>query len=157
MRKFSLFFLDLPIEIIRAILRNMKTKFCRIFALVLVLTTLSSCASRPKLYPNDTMKAKGKEASEADVDLCMKEADTYLESSEGKKMLKSTGFGAAVGGAIGAVAGAFSGNIARGAAQGAAMGGAGGAVSGALTPDELKHRYVNQCLADKGYRVLGWD
>ncbi|MGZ3789565.1 MAG: glycine zipper domain-containing protein [Bacteriovorax sp.] len=118
---------------------------------------LSACASRPKLYPNAALKSKGKEASEADINLCMEEADTYLESSEGKKIAKSAGFGAVVGGAVGAVAGAFSGNIARGAAQGAAIGGAGGAVSGALTPDQLKHRYVNQCLADKGYRVLGWD
>lgn len=118
---------------------------------------LIGCASRPKLYPDATMKSKGKEASEADINQCLSEADTYLDSAEGKKMVKSAGFGAMVGGAVGAVAGAFSGNIARGAAQGAAMGGVGGGVAGAMSPDELKHRYVNQCLSDKGYRVLGWD
>ncbi|MBC7713057.1 MAG: cell envelope biogenesis protein OmpA [Rhizobacter sp.] len=118
---------------------------------------LSSCASRPKLYPNETLKAKGKEAGEADINQCMKDADEFAGSSEGKKMLKSTGFGAAVGGAMGAVAGAFYGDIGGGAARGAAIGGAGGAVSGALSPDELKHRYVNQCLSDKGYNVIGWD
>lgn len=132
----------------------MKTK---ILILIFISSLISSCASRPKLYPNETMKRKGKEASDADVNLCMKDADAYLESDTGKKMVKSGGFGAVVGGAMGAVAGAFSGNIARGAAQGAAMGGAGGAAAGAMSPDELKHRYVNRCLADKGYEVLGWD
>lgn len=116
-----------------------------------------SCASKPKLYPNQTYKARGKTAAESDIKKCMDEADTYLESSEGKKIAKSAGFGAVVGGAVGAVAGAFSGDIARGAAQGAAMGGVGGGTAGAMTPDELKHRYVNQCLNELGYRVLGWD
>jgi outer membrane lipoprotein SlyB len=135
----------------------MKTKLTSIASLTLTLFILSSCASRPKLYPNETLKSKGKVASEKEIDACMKDADEYVESGEGKKIAKSAGFGAMVGGAIGAVGGAFTGNIARGAAQGAAMGGAGGAVGGALTPDQLKHRYVNKCLADKGYEVLGWD
>lgn len=132
----------------------MKTKTILI---IILLSILTSCASRPKLYPNETLKSKGKEASEADIDQCMKDAETYLDSSEGKKIVKSAGFGAAVGGAMGAVAGAFYGDIGGGAARGAAIGGTGGAVSGSLTPDELKHRYVNQCLADKGYNVMGWD
>lgn len=133
----------------------MKIKNIILFAILSF--TLASCASRPKLYPNETLKSKGKEASEADIDQCMKDAETYLDSSEGKKIVKSAGFGAAVGGAMGAVAGAFYGDIGGGAARGAAIGGAGGAVSGSLTPDQLKHRYVNQCLADKGYNVIGWD
>ncbi len=132
----------------------MKTKTILI---IILLSTLTSCASRPKLYPNETLKSKGKEASEADIDQCMKDAETYLDSSEGKKIVKSAGFGAAVGGAMGAVAGAFYGDIGGGAARGAAIGGTGGAVSGSLSPDELKHRYVNQCLADKGYNVMGWN
>lgn len=135
----------------------MKIQKMKLTFLTILLLSLSSCASRPKLYPNETLKAKGKEASEADIDQCMKDAETYLDSSEGKKIVKSAGFGAAVGGAMGAVAGAFYGDISGGAARGAAMGGAGGAVSGSLTPDQVKHRYVNQCLADKGYNVIGWD
>lgn len=124
---------------------------------VLIILLLSSCASRPKLYPNEVLKKKGKVASEADIDQCIKDADTYLESSKGKAAAKGAGAGALIGGAMGTVAGIFSGDIVRGAAQGAAMGGAGGAAGGALSPDEVKHRFVNQCLADKGYHVLGWD
>ncbi len=135
-------------------MKKQKTNYA---LLAILLLSLSSCASRPKLYPNETLKAKGKEASEADIDQCMKDADTYLDSSEGKKIVKSAGFGAVVGGAMGAVAGAFYGDISGGAARGAAIGGTGGAVSGSLTPDQVKHRFVNQCLADKGYNVIGWD
>jgi ADP-ribosylglycohydrolase len=58
---------------------------------------------------------------------------------------------------MGAVSGIFSGNIARGALMGSAIGGAGGAAAGALSPDEIKRRYVNTCLNEKGYQVLGWD
>lgn len=136
-----------------------QKKINTISHLILFSLALSTggCASKPKLYPNDTMKTKGKAASENDIKQCMDDADLYLESSEGKKMVKSAGFGAVLGGAVGAVAGAFTGDIGRGAAQGAAMGGVGGGLSGAMSPDELKHRYVNQCLSDKGYRVLGWD
>lgn len=133
----------------------MKTS--KVTLLLAVLFLFTSCASRPKLYPNDTLKTKGKVASEADIDQCIKDAETYLDSSEGKKIAKSAGFGAMVGGAMGAVAGAFTGDIGGGLAQGAAIGGGGGAVSGALSPDEIKRRYVNQCLADKGYHVIGWD
>ncbi|MFA6237701.1 MAG: glycine zipper family protein [Bacteriovorax sp.] len=129
----------------------------RFFLFIVLTMTLASCASKPKLYPNETLKSRGKEVADNDIKQCMDDADLYLESSEGKKIAKSAGFGAVVGGAVGAVAGAFTGNISRGAAQGAAMGGVGGGTAGALTPDELKHRYVNQCLNDKGYRVLGWD
>ena len=132
-------------------------KKIKLISLTLLLLTFGSCASRPKLYPNDTLKAKGKVASEADIDQCIKDADTYLESSEGKKLAKGAGFGSVLGGAMGAVSGIFTGNIIRGAAEGAAIGGVGGAVGASMTPDQLKHRYVNQCLADKGYNVIGWD
>jgi outer membrane lipoprotein SlyB len=153
--------LRLQVEILSEIMSVMKIKknlrFVSLITLCLSSLCLVSCASRPKLYPNETLKSKGKDAAEADVNLCMKEADDYLDSSEGKKVVKGAGFGAVVGGAVGAVAGAFTGNIGRGAAQGAALGGTGGAVSSAMTPDQFKHGYVNNCLADKGYRILGWD
>ncbi len=124
---------------------------------LLFILVLTACASKPQLYPNDVYKAKGKIAADADINLCQKEAEQFLESSAGKKIAKSAGFGAVVGGAMGAVSGILFGDIAGSAARGAALGGAGGAVSGALSPDEIKQRYVNKCLADKGYNVIGWD
>jgi hypothetical protein len=132
-------------------------KLQNIFCILALSFSMASCASKPQLYPNETYKKRGPVAAQADIDRCLKDADTFLESSKGKAMVKSAGAGAIIGGAIGAVAGAFSGNISRGAAQGAAMGGVGGAAGGALSPDQVKHNFVNQCLAEKGYHVLGWD
>ncbi len=125
-------------------------------ALICILL-LSSCASKPVLYPNQKLKRLGKEKSQKDVELCLAEADEYLESGKGKKMAKGAGAGAVIGGAMGAVAGIFSGDLAKGAFQGAAIGGAGGGAAGAMSPDEIKRAYVNQCLEEKGYQVIGWD
>lgn len=129
-------------------------KICKLFFLLLVI---ASCASRPQLYPNDKYKAVGKEVAKADIDQCMADADKFLESSKGKNIAKGAGAGVAIGGVIGAVSGVFTGDVLGGAARSAAVGGAAGGTVGALSPDEIKHRFVNECLAEKGYRVLGWD
>ena len=125
--------------------------------IIFMLLILSSCASRPKLYPNEKLKSVGKESAKKDIDKCIAEAEQYLESSKGKKIAKGAGAGAAIGAAMGAVGGMFTGNMGRGLLRGGAIGAAGGGVAGALSPDEIKKRYVNQCLAEKGYQVLGWD
>lgn len=124
---------------------------------IVMLLILLSCASRPQLYPNQKLKTVGKEAAKKDVDRCIADADQYLESSKGKQVAKGAGAGAVIGGAMGAVSGMFSGNMGRGLLRGGAIGAAGGGAAGAVSPDQLKRRYVNQCLAEKGYRVLGWD
>ena len=118
---------------------------------------LFSCASRPQLYPNQKLRESGKEVAKQDIDQCMADADTYLESSKGKKIAKSAGFGAGVGAAMGAVGGLFTGNVGRGLIRGGAIGAAGGGAAGAMSPDQIKRRYVNQCLSERGYQVLGWD
>jgi uncharacterized membrane protein len=128
----------------------------KMIALFLILL-ITACASRPQLYPNTKLKSVGKEAAKKDIDRCIADADDYLESSKGKNIAKGAGAGAAIGAAMGAVGGLLTGNMGRGLIRGGAVGAAGGGVAGALTPDQIKHRFVNQCLADKGYQVLGWD
>ncbi len=127
------------------------------FSLVLFLFMLGSCASKPQLYPNQKLKSVGKDEANKDVEQCISEAEDYLKSSKGKQIAKGAGAGAALGAAMGAVAGMFTGNLGRGLVRGGAIGAAGGGAAGALTPDQIKQRYVNQCLAEKGYQVLGWD
>lgn len=124
---------------------------------LLLLFLLSSCSSRPVLYPNKKYESVGENKAKQDIQSCMGRADKFIDSPKGKKMLKSGGAGAILGGVVGGVAGLFTGDVAGSAAQGAAMGGAGGAVAGALSPDELKEKYVNLCLRKKGYQVLGWE
>lgn len=122
-----------------------------------LLLFLVACASKPQLYPNQKLKTVGKETAQKDIDKCIAEADEYLESSKGKQVAKGAGAGAAIGAAMGAVGGMFTGNMGRGLVRGGAIGAAGGGAAGAVSPDQLKRRYVNQCLGEKGYRVLGWD
>lgn len=124
---------------------------------MLFLITLTSCASKPKLYPNQKLKSVGKEVAQKDIDQCISEGDMYLETSEAKRITKGAGRGAVVGAAMGAVFGAFTGSLGRGALQGGAVGAAGGGAATAMSPDDLKRRYVNHCLSEKGYHVLGWD
>lgn len=122
-----------------------------------LLFFLLACASKPQLYPNQKLKTVGKEVAQKDIDKCIAEADQYLESSKGKQVAKGAGAGAAIGAAMGAVGGMFTGNMGRGLIRGGAVGAAGGGTVGALSPDQIKRRYVNQCLGEKGYQVLGWD
>ena len=124
---------------------------------LLSLIILTSCASRPVLYPNNKLKNVGKEQANQDINICMEEAEAYLDSPTGKNILKGAGGGSLIGGAMGAVSGIFRGDIVGRAVRGAAIGGAGGGAAGALTPDTIKKRYVNSCLQKKGYRLLGWD
>lgn len=122
-----------------------------------LILLLAGCSSKPVLYPNEKFESVGEEKAKQDTKVCMDKADRFLKSPKAKKMIKSGGAGAFLGGVVGGVAGIFTGDVAGSAAQGAAMGGAGGAVAGAMSPDELKQKYVNQCLRKKGYQVLGWD
>lgn len=124
---------------------------------LLLACLLVGCASKPKLYPNTHLKSVGKEVANKDIEKCMKEADEYLESEEGKRILKGASKGAAVGAAVGAAFGLFTGDFGRSATRGAVIGGASGGASEAVSPDVLKRRYVNKCLSEKGYEVLGWD
>ncbi len=123
----------------------------------LLLLILAACASKPQLYPNEKLKAVGKKAAKDDVERCMADAEEYLESGEGKKIAKGAGGGAAIGVAFGAITGAFSGNMGSGMVRGGAVGAGVGATGAALSPDQVKRNYVNHCLADQGYQVIGWD
>jgi uncharacterized membrane protein len=125
--------------------------------LVVLVLLLVSCASKPQLYPNAKFKKVGKDIAENDVNKCIEDADNYVKSSKGKKIAKSAGVGAIIGAAIGTVGGMFTGNVGRGLIRGGAMGAAGGGAVGALTPDQIKRNYVNQCLAEQNYQVIGWD
>jgi len=124
---------------------------------LIVLFILASCASKPQLYPNEKFKEVGKKAATEDVESCIKDSEEYLKGSKGKQVAKGAGFGASVGAAMGAIGGAFTGNFGGGLVRGAAIGAGGGAAAGAVSPDVVKKNYVNQCLADKGYQVIGWD
>jgi len=137
-------------------------KICTI-VIFLVATgiSVSGCAKkRPVLYPNATYQAAGPTAAQSDIDDCIQMAADYGHATDrGKKVAGSTVSGAAVGAAVGGAVGLVTGRPGHGLAAGAAGGGAGGMARGALksgTPDEIERRFVEQCLRDKGYQVVGW-
>jgi hypothetical protein len=112
------------------------------------------------LYPNAHLQQVGKAQAASDIDTCRQLAREYVPGTAGKDIATSTGVGGLGGAAVGAVAGAVTG---RGAGAGAAIGAATGATAGAVHgaakqagPSPVYRSYVDRCLRDKGYEVIGW-
>ena len=139
----------------------MKKNLTLIILLVGIALLFAACAKkRPVLYPNATYNSVGATAAKADIDDCIRLAADHGHATDaGKNVAKSTAAGATVGAAVGGAVGLVTGNPGRGLAAGAAGGGAGGLTRGAMKsgdPDEIERRFVEQCLRDKGYQVIGW-
>jgi hypothetical protein len=125
-------------------------------------------AQRPVLYPNEHYNSVGETVAQHDIDECMTEAEAYVKSggpntAKAKEVAKQTGYGAVSGAAIGAVGGAISGGAGTGAAVGAATGATAGLIHGLFGgffgpegPDPLIAGYVDRCLREKGYELVGW-
>ena len=142
-------------------IEKMKKISAIIISLVAIAVLICACAKkRPVLYPNATYQAAGETVAQADIDECFQlAADHGHATDSGKRVAGSTAKGAAVGAAVGGAVGAVTGRFGRGLAAGAAGGGAGGLTRGAMKsgdPDEIERRFVEQCLRDKGYKVIGW-
>ena len=76
---------------------------------------------------------------------------------------RRAGQGAAAGGvaaAVGALVTGRSSDLIRAGAAGAAVGGSAGAVSGAFQNDKVNpvyRQFVQRCLSEKGFDVIGWN
>lgn len=125
----------------------------------------SSSSARPVFYPNAQLNAVGQARANQDADACMQQARGAGLTPEEKDNAVARGAekGAAVGGVAAAVGALVTGRsmervVERGA-QGAAVGGSAGAVSGAFhdKPSTTYRHYVQRCLKDKGYDVIGWN
>lgn len=128
-------------------------KLSRIITLSLLIIALSSCSStpsRPQLYPNQTLKDKGNEKAQADINECLKESEDYLKTPEGEKLRKS-----ADSSSIGTAVGIGFGSGGTGVGLGVGMGGGG---SRRLSGEEqVRRNYTNQCLVNRGYQIVGWE
>jgi outer membrane lipoprotein SlyB len=126
----------------------------------IVASILACAAKRPVLYPEARLEEAGPAASQQDIDDCLQRAAEagHKSHSEGK-IAGSTAVGAATGAAVGAAFGAAAGRAGAGAAMGAAGGGTGGLIGGLFHSrdlDPVQRRFVEQCLKEKGYQVIGW-
>jgi hypothetical protein len=87
---------------------------------------------------------------------------TSSERHRGRDVLVSGGTGAALGAATGALAGVITKQkVGRATGAGAAIGALLGSARGAMRRDEPEsdsyYRYVEECLRDRGHRVVGWE
>lgn len=132
---------------------------------LIIILTLSACSYRPILDQNDQYLRVGKEQADLDVTQCRADSDEYLKEYKIEKLKKETARKAVIGTGVGAVVGALHGGRLRSAAGGGLIGLGVGAVVGAISvasedklkPDEVKQRYINNCLNRKGYSVIGWE
>lgn len=112
------------------------------------------------LYPNAKLKQVGDAAAQRDIDDCTVLAEKAGAASGGTQAVRGGMEGAAIGAAAAAVGSLIrGGNLGESAAAGAAVGGAAGAASGAFRTGEgstVFRNFVQRCLADRGYDVIGW-
>jgi len=129
-------------------------------AAVLILAVGCS-ARRPVLYPNETLQKAGPAGADSDIAECMHLADGYVKSGgKSREVARDAAIGGGTGAAAGAVGGAIYGSAGRGAAAGAATGVTAGLLTGLFKssgPSPVYQNFVNTCLGDRGYRVIGWD
>ena len=146
--------------------KNITKYLIKYFIILFTSISLVSCSSyRPILYPNEKYKTVGEAVAENDADLCNKEAKEYLQASKKRRMVKEAGRSAVIGSIFGGIFGFLVGGDVRGLAVGAGIGAGTGAAFGAgsvavednLTPDQVKQRYVSNCMSKQGYEVIGWE
>jgi hypothetical protein len=132
-----------------------------------VAIALACASARPVLYPNATLERAGQAQAQREIDECLALAQEDVgEPRRGgsedlaKRTAARTATGAATGAAVG---GAMGRSAARGAAGGAAGAATHTVVSAALrpgrtpsAPDPVFRRYVDRCLNERGYEVIGW-
>lgn len=138
----------------------------KIFLVTLLSICLFSCASyRPIIDQNQKYLTTSKEESDKKIDQCLKEADEYLKEAKRRRIAKEAGrkavIGAVIGGAGSALFGRNLSSIATSTAFGIGIGAGLGGLSvigeDKVTPDQIKQRYVANCLAREGYSVIGWE
>ena len=125
------------------------------------LIALSGCATqRPVLYPNAKYDRAGPEVAQRDIDDCIRLAESHgITHDSGGNVARGGAAGAVIGGAAGAGAGAVRGSVGHDAGVGAAAGAAAGVARGAIRsgePGSVYKGFMQRCLREKGYDVIGW-
>ena len=131
----------------------------RISCIALLAVSFCACVAKPVLYPNGRYQDTGKAKALDEVAACQKLADEYVKSDAGKQAASQAVEGGMVGAAAGAVSGAVFGDLGRGAMAGGAAGAAVGLVRGLFhtrQPSPVRRAFVDRCLRERGYDVVGW-
>ena len=133
----------------------------RTLVIAITVILVAGCAAkRPVLYPNATLQQRGDAVAQRDIDACMEFARAHgVENEQAGRIAGNTAKRGIAGGAAGAVGGAIAGHAGRGAAIGAATAATWGLMQGIFgsgEPDPLFRSFVNVCLKDRGYQLIGW-
>ena len=98
--------------------------------------------------------------AQEEIDACLQLAEASgAKADKGQEIGKKTAGAAVIGGVTGAAWGAFFGDAGRHAGAGVAAGASGALVHGAMKsgdPDVIFRGFVERCLREKGYEVIGW-
>ena len=145
----------------------MKTRTPYLSSLAfLSAVVLSGCATpmaKPAFYPNAHYQSVGPARAEADAQACATLAQQSDVGAVNKMDAAHAGAAGAAGvGAAGVVGSVLSGrkpdlkNIAAGAAAIGAGGAAAATAGQSVSGSGLYRQFVQQCLAEHGYHVIGW-
>jgi len=139
----------------------MKNLLLELMIILGIVFFTTACATkRPVLYPNEQLREVGANTAQHDIDECIQlAAEAGLTSKSGEKIASQAATGAAVGAAVGTAVGAVNGRTGRGAAAGAAGGGTAGfmrGLFGSRNPDPIQQRFIEECLRERRYKVIGW-
>lgn len=144
---------------------NTRTTYLSSLALAAAVV-VSGCATpvaKPAFYPNAHYQRVGPAQAEADAQACANLAQQSDVGSVNKMDAAQAGAAGAAGvGTAGVVGSVLSGrkpdlkNIAAGAAAIGAGGAAATAAGQSVGGSGLYRRFVQQCLAERGYQVIGW-
>ena len=129
-------------------------------SLVMLLFGCATSPSKPILYPNAHYNKVGQQVANHDIASCiaMARSSGVNETKDGE-IAKNAAGGAAIGGAAAGAWGLVYGDAANRAAAGALAGAAAGTTRGALKSSETSpvfKQFVQKCLQDRGYHVIGW-
>lgn len=123
---------------------------------------LTGCGpKRPVLYPNAHLDEVGMQVAQADIDDCIMKAEAAgANATDGGAAAGNVAKSGAIGAAAGAVFGAIMGNsVGRAAAATGGAAAAGSAVNEGFKsgdPTTIHKNFVERCLREKGYDVIGW-
>ncbi|HOD28612.1 MAG TPA: cell envelope biogenesis protein OmpA [Syntrophales bacterium] len=127
--------------------------------LLISILSLAGCATGPVLYPNAHLREVGEAKAHGDIAECEALADQYVQSDAGVQAAKDMAISAGGGAIVGGVAGAVVGHLGRGVGVGAATGAAAALVRGVIRasePSPLFKSFMDRCLQERGYEVIGW-
>ena len=152
---------------------NILVKSITLCASALAFAGLAGCAAtgpnspsaKPVLYPNATLNRVGAAQGQAEASACMSRAVAAGLTPDEKtnEVGRRAGEGAATAGVASAVGALLTGrgsDVLRSGAIGAAVGGSAGAVSGAFhndRPNTTYRHFVQRCLSERGFEVIGWN